>query len=86
MSAIEKLEAENERLRGDLDTFIQACEELHDIPAEDEILRLEKENERLRGIVGDAVEAASLDDINDWPYGHRLRLVAEAKKLGIEVK
>ena len=48
--------------------------------------RLEDENERLRGIVGDAVEAASLDDINDWPYSHRLRLVAEAKKLGIEVE
>jgi hypothetical protein len=40
---------------------------------------------RLRELVEDAVEAASLDDVRDWPIGHRLRLIRQARELGIEV-
>lgn len=48
----------------------------------DEMLR--KENERLRELVEEAIDAASLDDVRDWPIGHRLRLIRQAKELGIE--
>lgn len=68
---IAALKAENERLRGDLDTFIQACEGLHDIPAEDEILRLEKENDRLRGLVNsyaDLFEKEAATNNGHGPY------------------
>ena len=47
--------------------------------------RLEAENEKLRELVEDAVEAASLDDVRDWSIGHRLRLIRQARELGIEV-
>ena len=45
---------------------------------------LKAENEKLRELVEDAVEAASLDDVRDWSIGHRLRLIRQAKELGIE--
>ena len=48
----------------------------------DEMLR--EENERLRELVEEAVEAASLDDVRDWSIGHRLRLIRQARELGIE--
>ena len=46
---------------------------------------LRDENERMRDLMRDVVEGLSLDDIRDWPYGHRLRILGEARKLGIEV-
>lgn len=45
---------------------------------------LETENAKLRELVEDAVEAASLDDVRDWSIGHRLRLIRQARELGIE--
>jgi hypothetical protein len=45
---------------------------------------LREENERLRELVEEAVEAASLDDVRDWAIGHRLRLIRQARELGIE--
>ena len=45
---------------------------------------LREENERLRELVEEAVEAASLDDVRDWSIGHRLRLIRQARELGIE--
>ena len=45
---------------------------------------LREENERLRELVEEAVEAASLEDVRDWSIGHRLRLIRQARELGIE--
>lgn len=47
--------------------------------------RLREENAELRELVKDAVEAASLDDVRDWPIGHRLRFIRQARELGIEI-
>lgn len=85
----------------DLDKFIQACEELHDIPAEDEILRLTKENDRLREIAGTCASIANhmcdrWDNCEYCPfgrYGENMRRKCELgvandalKELGIEIK
>lgn len=46
--------------------------------------RIKAENAKLRELVEEAVEAASLDDVRDWSIGHRLRLIRQARELGIE--
>jgi citrate lyase alpha subunit len=53
-------------------------------PTEKELAK-RAENEKLKELVEDAVEAASLDDVRDWSIGHRLRLIRQARELGIEV-
>ena len=59
-------------------TFVRST--MHD----ERVDRLKAENEKLRELVEDAVEAASLDDVRDWSIGHRLRLIRQARELGIE--
>jgi hypothetical protein len=60
-------------------TFVRST--MHD----ERVDRLKAENEKLRELVEGAVEAASLDDVRDWSIGHRLRLIRQARELGIEL-
>ena len=43
-----QLEAENAKLRADVDRLIQAVEDLHDVSLEDRLLQIESENDKLQ--------------------------------------
>lgn len=65
----EHAQAENAKLREDVDRLIQAVEDLHDVSLEDRLLQMENENDRLRELVGDMW--LELDALVPYdPYDH----------------
>ena len=50
-SELKDAEAENVKLREDVDRLIQAVEDLHDVSLEDRLVQMENENESLRELV-----------------------------------